>query len=271
MKANKGIALPVMVAMTALLGLAVIAWLPATSGANLQKWRFRHMTWWHWQQAVVHYYHVKGLWPDSLMDVQAEFGLPPQPNFIEGYKVPEGFTVRLTGVDTNQEKQLVRGLSPYVEINVSQALDVELTPSSEGAVPATLISRYNATDIQAALDMNTYNLNSVGVLAVNDQVAVSGITQVAALDAQTLLGNQLNYAGEVVVDSFYWAAQPNAIGTYTNKIKILYVQLDDYMTSQEGIANRPHRNIDAADCASRGCFQLAEAQGASQLWPVGER
>lgn len=265
MKNNRGIALPVVAVMSALLGLAVIAWLPSEAGLNAQKLRYKHMTWWHWQQAVTQYYRVRGQWPDDLTEVRNEFGLQSEPSFIEGFRIPEGFRVRLTEVTIDEKKALARGLEPHITVNQTATLDVDLSPMSDAAIPPSLIARFINTSITTALDMNNYNINNVGQISINDELSLNGGTRVGAIETQTFQTARLDYAHNLATESFHSNTQLNAIDELTNKIKVLYVQLDEYMTSQEGIANHLHLNIGEADCASRECFQHVEAQGVSPL------
>ncbi|CUA88411.1 hypothetical protein [Pseudidiomarina woesei] len=265
MKNNRGIALPIVAVLSALLGLAVIAWLPSEAGLSAQKLRYKHMTWWHWQQAVIQYYRVRGQWPDDLVDVRNEFGLQSEPSFIDGFRIPEGFRVRLTEVTIDEKKTLARGLVPYVTGNQAATLDVDLSPMSDTAIPPSLIARFINTSITTALDMNNYNINNVGQIGINDELIVNAGTRVGAVETHTLQTARIDYPQALVTDSFHSNTQLNAIDELTNKIKVLYVQLDQYMTSQEGIANHLHLNIDAVDCASRGCSQRAAVQGVSPL------
>jgi len=265
MKTNRGIALPVVAVMSALLGLAVIAWLPSEAGLSAQKLRYKHMTWWHWQQAVTQYYRVKGQWPDDLIEVRNEFGLQSEPSFIEGYRIPDGFRVRLTEVTVAEKKELVRALMPYVTENYTATLDVDLSPISDAAIPPSLIARVVNTSITTAIDMNNYNINRVGQLTINDELSITGGTRVGAIETHELQTARMDFGRILAADSLHSNTQLNAIDVLFDKIKVLYAQLDEYMTSQEGIANRLHLNIDEAGRASHEYSQRDVTQGVSQL------
>lgn len=272
MKANHGIALPFVVVTTAMLALAVMSWLPSDKGRQLQQIRFKHLTWWHWQQAVAHYHAVTGQWPDDLTDVKNEFGLADPPQFIEGYALPDGFSVRLTGINKATEKTIVRELMPYVDIRVAGTLDIDLTPSSNAdAVPNSLISRYHDTSMATGLDLNDFDINNVAQITITDEFNLAANLSAPMLVTEVLSTQQIDQPGSLQATYVHTTTELNIFSSLYDRITTQYNKLESYMSSNEAVASRPCLNIGAVHCEDLWSAQHASAQGANRLWRVGER
>lgn len=233
MKFKQGMALPAIIVVTALLGAAVFAALPTGAGLELQQLRYKHSTWWHWQQAVIHYFHKTGQWPDNLNDVRNELGLATEPSFIEGYSIPGGFRVRVTGISTNNEKPLVRVLNPYVKRNVPNSLDADLNPlTTESDVYSFAILRNMTTEMATEINMNSYQLSQASDIHVLNQVDTQRQLDVELIVAQQLRSTTLNYPSAVSVANFHTDSQADILESLTANIKAQYLRLDNYMKSR---------------------------------------
>jgi hypothetical protein len=174
-----------------------------------------------WHRGVLHFYRQMGYWPENLSVVQHAFQVPSPHPSITGLAAPDGFEVRLIGVEKNVISPVILPLKQYVQRIESGGYLIAIRPASSEVHDPRLIIRTADGEVlvSSAIDFAGFSLRAAAIAANNGRIQDMRNRE---LQAQSFSSQSLSSGSVTALDILLGS---HSLRDHQQRIELLYEQL----------------------------------------------